>query len=46
MTITLIGHVNKDLENAGLNETGQWLKEALELRELGTVMKRKLEKIS
>lgn len=42
----LIGHVNKDLENAGLNETEQWLKEALELRELGTVMKRKLEKIS
>ena len=43
---TLIGHVNKDLDNASLNETEQWLKEALELRELGIVMKRKLDKIS
>lgn len=42
----LIGHVNKDLENAGLNETEQWLKDALELRELGTVIKRKLDKLS
>ncbi|MBD5632281.1 MAG: hypothetical protein HDP34_03515 [Clostridia bacterium] len=42
----LIGHVNKDLDNAGLNETEQWLKEAIELRELGTVMKRKLDKLS
>lgn len=41
----LIGHVNKDLDNAGLNETEQWLKDALELRELGTVMKRKLDSI-
>ena len=43
---SLIGHVNKDLDNAGLNETEQWLKNALELRELGTVMKRKLDKLS
>lgn len=42
----LIGHVNKDLDNACLSETEPWLKDALELRELGTVMKRKLDKLS
>jgi hypothetical protein len=42
----LIGHVAKDLDNASLQETEQWLKDALELRELGTVMKRKLDQLS
>lgn len=42
----LIGHVARCLNDAGLNETEQWLKEALELKELGTVMKRKLDKLS
>lgn len=38
----LIGHVSKDLDTVGLNETEQWLKDALELKELSIEMQRRL----
>ncbi len=38
----LIGHVSKGLETAGWAETEQWLKDALELKELAVDMRRRL----
>lgn len=38
----LIGHVSKGLEAASLAETEQWLKDALELKELAVDMRRRL----
>lgn len=40
---SLIGHVSKDLDSAPLNEIKQWSNDAIELKELGVIMKRRLE---
>lgn len=38
----LIGHVNIDLDDASLTELEQWHKDALELKDLGALIQRKL----
>lgn len=38
----LIGHVAKGLDSASLNEIKQWSNDAIELKELGVIMKRKI----